>query len=179
MQATGGQSLLLRFDERTGKEDARIRLSEPPSGLVFGKGSLWIRSNGLVASVTRFDAQTGKVVKRFDVHAADGLAVGAAAVWVSDSSEDIVVKIDPATNTLAGQVSGGFDAPQDIAAGDDGVWVLNANACTVTRIDPGTNRVVATIPVSIQTYLATIVSGPEGVWAGGLGLGPSGCGGEA
>jgi YVTN family beta-propeller protein len=179
IQTPGGQSLLLRYDERTGNEVSRFQLPDPPAGLAFSDGSLWIRSNGVAASVTRFDTQTGKVVKRFDVHAADGLAVGAAAVWVSDSSEDILVKIDPATNTLAGQISSGFDAPQDIAALEDGVWVLNANSCSVTRIDPGTNRVVATIPVPIRPYLATIAGGPEGVWAGGLRPGPTGCRGEA
>jgi serine/threonine protein kinase len=179
IQTSGGQSLLLRYDERTGNEVSRFQLSDPPAGLAFSDGSLWIRSNGVAASVTRFDARTGKVVKRFDVHAADGLAVGAGAVWVSDSSEDILVKIDPVTNTLADQISGGLDAPQEIAAVEDGVWVLNANSCTVTRIDPATNRVVATIPVSIRTHLATIAGGPEGVWAGGLRPGPIGCGGEA
>jgi predicted Ser/Thr protein kinase len=177
IQTTGGQNLLLRYDERTGKQLRRIRLSDPAAGLAFGEGGLWMRSNGLAASVTRFDAQ-GEVVTRIPVSAADGLAVGAAAVWVSDSSNNVVVKIDPATNTLAGQISEGFDTPQDITAGLDRVWVLNANTCTVARIDPGTNLVVATIPVPIRTHLATIVDGPEGVWVGGLLPGPIGCGGE-
>jgi serine/threonine protein kinase len=176
IQATTGEDLLLGYDERTGDEVDRIRLSEPAAGIAFGEGSLWIRYNGLAPRIDRIDPQTGKVVKRIEVSAADGLAVGAGAVWVSDSSNDVVIKIDPATNTLAGQISRGFDSPQDIAVGPDRVWVLNVNSCTAARIDPGTSRVVATVPLPIR-QVATIADGPEGVWVGGLRPGPIGCGG--
>jgi serine/threonine protein kinase/DNA-binding beta-propeller fold protein YncE len=171
-----GQGLILGYDQQTGNEVRRVLLPEPPDGLAFGEGSLWIRSNAPVgASVARIDPRTGEEITRIPLSSADALAVGEGAVWVSDSSDNVVVKIDPATNTLAGQVAGEFSAPQTIEVGEGRVWVLNQNTCSVARIDPGTSHVVVTIPIPVRTQDATIADGREGVWVGGFRPGPTGC----
>jgi serine/threonine protein kinase len=174
VKTPGGKGYLVQYDALTGERVRKILLPDPPDGLAFGEDSLWIRSTSPAPSIVRIDPRTGELTKRIDVGGADGLAVGAGAVWVSDSSNDVVVRIDPATNTLAGQVTQGLSTPQAITAADDRVWVSNLRSCSVARINPVTNRVEASIPVTTRSLFFSVADGPEGVWIGGY-AGPEGC----
>ena len=87
---------------------------------------------------------------------ADGVAVGAGAMWVANKERDQVVRLDPTgprvTDTL--EVGGN---PDSVAVGLGRVWVTNTDSDTVTIIDPAAPTVEATVPVGDQ---------PEGIAVG-------------
>ena len=87
-----------------------------------------------------------------------GIAVGEGGVWVADSLDDAVVRIDPATRSVTTTIAVG-DSPAGVAVGAGSVWVANSGDGTVTRIDPRTDRVVATITVGGSPQAITVADG--------------------
>jgi YVTN family beta-propeller protein len=66
------------------------------------------------------------------------VASGLGAVWVTNSGDDSVSRIDPATNSSAPIPVG--SSPSGVAVGAGAVWVANSGEGTVSRIDPKTSR---------------------------------------
>jgi YVTN family beta-propeller protein len=75
-----------------------------------------------------------------------GVAVSADAVWVANSSDDTVSRIDPESRTVTDTIPVG-DLPLGVAVSADAVWVVNRGDGTVSRIDPESLTVTDTIPV--------------------------------
>jgi YVTN family beta-propeller protein len=89
------------------------------------------------------------------------LTVDEGAVWVANSGDGTVSRIDPATDQVVATIEvGGQDSNIDITSGDGAVWVTTADR-VVQRIDPETNEVVASIDVSAPIHPA---AGFEAVW---------------
>jgi class 3 adenylate cyclase/DNA-binding beta-propeller fold protein YncE len=119
---------LWRVDLRSHHVTARLSLGE---GLLWtvapdpDHGALWISISslgGAAASIVRVDASTRKVVQTLPVGCCPGaLAVGEGAVWVTNSRDGTVTRIDPATGaTKVFHVAAGADG---IAVGYGHVWV--------------------------------------------------------
>lgn len=85
-----------------------------------------------------------------------GVAVGAGSVWVANSGDGTVSRIDPSTKVRIDTIQVGAE-PSGIAFGYGQLWVANGPDATVSRIDPETSTEVQTIDVD---------SGPTGVAAG-------------
>ena len=68
------------------------------------------------------------------------------AIWVVNSREDTVTRIDPATRAVQARIPVG-KRPSGIAVSAGAVWVANSLSGTVSRIDPRTNRVAKPIEV--------------------------------
>jgi YVTN family beta-propeller protein len=82
-----------------------------------------------------------------------GIAASPGAIWVANSGEGTVDRIDPTTNqVVASIVLAG--RPLLMTYGGGAVWVSNTAQQAVARIDPVTNKVVA---------LITVGGGPSGV----------------
>lgn len=75
-----------------------------------------------------------------------GVAVGAGSVWVTNTNDNSVSRIDPKTNAVV-QTIDVPDGPEGVAVGGGFVWVADSLANAVSQIDPGTNTVVRSIPV--------------------------------
>jgi YVTN family beta-propeller protein len=76
-----------------------------------------------------------------------GLAYGAGSVWVANSGDNTVMRINPKTHEVVQTFPVGAD-PVAIAVDGQRAWVANALGGTVTEIDATTNSVVAdAIPV--------------------------------
>lgn len=75
-----------------------------------------------------------------------GVAVGADTVWVSDVSRGRLLRIDPATTGVAGEVATGAPDPRDagLAVAGGQVWVANLGG-TVAVVDAATARPVARV----------------------------------
>ena len=70
------------------------------------------------------------------------MAVGEGAVWVLSGTCKLL-KVDPATNEVAGRVSVGF-SPSQLAVYGGGVWAMvEAKEYRLVRVDPHTMRIVA------------------------------------
>jgi YVTN family beta-propeller protein len=66
-------------------------------------------------------------------------------IWVVNADQNVVVQVDPRTNTIVRTVDVG-QGPTGIAFGDGRLWVASSDG-TVTAIDPATARVTQTIHV--------------------------------
>ena len=81
------------------------------------------------------------------------IAVGAGAIWVTNTDDDTVSKVDLATNRPVDTIQVGH-GPVGVAVCDGFVWVANSLDGTVSWIDPKVDREVQRINVG---------SGPLGV----------------
>jgi peptide/nickel transport system substrate-binding protein len=130
----------------------------------LGVGVLLTRGEGSRASASIapnslgvIDSNDGQIAAEIPVgDAPGGVAAGSDAVWVSNTGEDTVSRIDPATNDVRQTIDVG-GGPAGIAATPNAVWVANGLDATVSRIDPESNRVSQVIDVG---------NGPTGVAAG-------------
>ena len=77
-------------------------------------------------------------------------------MWVVNSRDGTVSRIDPATNSVAALVPVGAEPGAVAAAGS--VWVTVASAADIVQIDPATSGIVRRIPVR---------SRPRGIAAAG------------
>ncbi len=136
-------------------------------------GSLWILApdgplitGGAEPYVYRIDPETGDEQARVTVggRLCQGMVAGFDALWVC--ADDGMLRIDPATNTVAAHVA--FQAARVFArpaVSEDAVWSLAGNivADSVVRIDPATNLVTATYPLG---HVARALSyGSGALWA--------------
>jgi YVTN family beta-propeller protein len=94
-------------------------------------------------------------------------AVGAGSVWVPNTADGTLSRVDAATNAVtatirygpAGQLGDFYDSA---AFAFGSVWVASDEHATVTRIDPATNLVIATIPVAGRPAQITVTA--DAVW---------------
>jgi ABC-type transport system substrate-binding protein len=75
-----------------------------------------------------------------------GVALGAGDVWVADTLDGTVDRIDPGTSQVVQRIAVG-SSPTELAVGAGSVWVVNSGDATVSRIDPQDGRVLATTDV--------------------------------
>jgi peptide/nickel transport system substrate-binding protein len=113
-------------------------------------------------SVGLLDGGNGKVHKQTEVgHAPSAAAAGAGGVWVTNSDDGSVSRIDPKTNDVRQTIPVG-NAPSGVAVGGGSVWVANGFDGTVSQISPDAERVVQTIHVGNGPTGATFGAGA--VW---------------
>jgi hypothetical protein len=102
-----GNSRLVRVDPSSDTIAAQAVLPGRPHDLAVGLGSVWT-ANGRGGSVSRFDPVTDDVVATIEMPSnAYDIEVVGGSVWVTSGPNDscvdasVVVRIDPATNTIA------------------------------------------------------------------------------
>lgn len=135
-------------------------------GSVATRGrAVWVApSFGLLS---RLDPQTSTVVQRIDPNTGPtGIAVGADAVWVTDSNANTVTRIDP-TGLLTPIAVG--HGPSGIAVGTKSVWVADTLDDAVVRLDPSTHAVTTTVPVGRSP--TGIAADTDSVWVANSGDG--------
>ena len=127
--------------------------------------AVWAVSGGnfSVPQVFRIDPATN-LARPFVAtgNAPTAVAVGFGDLWVSDSFENTVTRVDPAGVVVAPIPVG--HGPIAIAVGEDAVWVADSLDDAVVRIDPETNSVVDTIPVGRSPSSIAVEAGS--VWVG-------------
>lgn len=142
-----------------------VKIPGACGALIVGFHSVWVASC-TKQSVYRFDRHTGKILATIPCGVSDkngeiSLAVGDGSVWILSDSAGILIRIDPATNSVINKIPvlpGSYCA----AYGYNAVWITNTVANSVQRIDPKTNSVVYTIPVGkTPRFLA---AGQKGIW---------------
>lgn len=88
------------------------------------------------------------------------LVLGDEALWVINTGDDSVSRIDPNSHNVQTIPVG--SSPSAIALTDSDAWVTNSGDGTVSRISTVTNEVTDTITVG--NLPDAIASGPSGVW---------------
>jgi ABC-type transport system substrate-binding protein/DNA-binding SARP family transcriptional activator len=89
-----------------------------------------------------------------------GIAYGAGAVWIADTAEDLVLRIDPDSRTVD-RIPVGHH-PTAVAVGDGQVWVVNQLDRTVSEVNPQARKQVGTVQVG--NGASAIAYGHGSVW---------------
>ncbi|HXI95491.1 MAG TPA: hypothetical protein VNG04_05165, partial [Candidatus Acidoferrum sp.] len=122
----------------------------------YGFGSLWlVNRNG---QLLRVNPATGTTVAKIKVQGpADRspiLATGAGSVWLASGDRRAVIRVDPATNSISGTVTGISHTASllTVGVGQGAVWA-HANAAAggrgiLYRIDPANAKIVGKIVTS-------------------------------
>ena len=77
----------------------------------------------------------------------NGVASGAGAVWISDSADDMLLRVDSAGQVIDRIPVG--HGPAGVAVADGEIWVANELDGTVSEVNPGSGTQVAMIPAGI------------------------------
>jgi len=127
--------------------------------MISAFGFLWIVTpDGVVSRVEATSARpTGAVGVG---NAPSAIAAGAGSLWVTNSADGTVTRIDP-TTLLVRTIPVGH-GPVAVVVNPAGVWVANAGDNTVVRVDPGTNAVAGTTPVGDGP--TAVLAAPAAVW---------------
>ncbi len=132
-----GDGRLLRFDPRSGREEARADLDAIDT-IAFGHAMVWTL-DVLGGTVAAYDPGTLRSRAKIPVDSADHIVVGDGGLWVLSRSHGTLTRIDPATNDTAGTVQVGPD-PTAIVAGGGAIWVGDEDG-VIRRVDENTRRV--------------------------------------
>ena len=129
---------------------------------------LWV-GNADSETVRALDPTLDRISRTIHGIAPGGLAPvassdGGDAVWASDPSRNVVVRVDGDTGRIVRRfrVAGG---PTRLAADDRFVWVISPGNRTVTRVDATTGEPVAKIALPITPN--RILLGDDAVWVTG------------
>jgi serine/threonine-protein kinase len=120
---------VFRVDPSAADDVAPFGTSDPPTGLAFGAGSVWI-TVGSSDRVVRLDPKTGQTQTLIDQAVVDagcdqpsGIAVASDGVWVGCYGSRRMILIDPETDTVVRTLAV-RGAPDAVVADADGdVWV--------------------------------------------------------
>jgi DNA-binding SARP family transcriptional activator len=141
---------LLRIDPDRGTIAANVPL-EPAdiktgwSSVAVGLRLVWVAfaevEPGGTSRVFRYDPVSGTVAILRVEGRPSAIAVGAGAVWVTDSSGARLLRIRPRPLAVMNTITVG-DEPVGVAVGEGAIWTANASTGTVSRVDAVTNEVV-------------------------------------
>ncbi len=174
--ATCAEPGVVRIDPATNKVTGHAKLpdgtfldSEGTIGV--GSGSVWIAADGEDCQdcrVARIDADTMKVTAMIPVEpAAASVRYGFGHVWVVNPGQDLVQKIDPATERVV-QTADTGDTPRFFDVGLGAVWTLDQGDGTVTRVDPRSGK-TSIIEAGVPGGGGDLAVGGGWVWARGGG----------
>jgi DNA-binding SARP family transcriptional activator/streptogramin lyase len=96
-------------------------------------------------SVVAIDADSTEVVGEVPVGGRPkGVALGEGSLWVGNSDDRTLLRIDPRTHAVLETIGLGVP-PSAVTVGGGSVWVVSQAANVVLQVDPTLNEVVATI----------------------------------
>ena len=124
---------VLRIDTESNRVVDRIRLAYGVHSLAIGAGSIWV-TNRESGQLSRIDMATRRVVATLRTGSSPAVLFALGAVWVSGG--DAVLKIDPATNRVAGRLPVGFGDFYGLAYGSGSLWLSTIADRRVLRLDP-------------------------------------------
>lgn len=166
------EQAILRQDPQLGASVRRLPRPRAPrrAALLVGLGGLLLvcaaAAAGIVAltaggggdrietlrsGVAAIDSSTGRLASLTQTAtAASNVAVGEGAVWVLNTEDRTISRIDPETKKVVKRFGIG-GVPSDIAAGAGALWVgtgggLQTNGTvSISRVDPRSNRITRTV----------------------------------
>ena len=153
---------VVQLDAATNKPGLVADVRRPCSGLAQGFGSIWIPSCGDKA-IVRLDPTTAKSVATIAIEPEDsegGITIGAGSVWIV-AKPGRLVRIDPATNSVAGSVELPSGAANP-AWGGGFLWITSNAQSELLKVDPQALKIVVTIPVGPRPRFLTV--SPDSVW---------------
>jgi YVTN family beta-propeller protein len=96
----------------------------------------------------------------------DGLRVAEDGVWVANSDDGTVSRIDPATNDVVTEIPVGGQ-PEEVAIGEESIWVTDREGALIARIDESSDDVSQ---IDLETRVGAdldLTVGRGAVWVAG------------
>ena len=159
--AVYGESTVARVDPAGPRLENVTIAGFNPTAVAVAYDLLWIASS-LDQSVQVFALDTfdqGSIKTVPVGRGASALAFGHGAIWVANTGDDTVTRIEPVSFQRDTIEVG--ESPSGLAASPEAIWVANGGG-TVSRIDPVKREVVKTIDVGNAP--AGIAVGSGNVW---------------
>lgn len=129
-------------------------------------GFLWVVNPD--GYVSRVDPGSGRVEGTVDVgNIPSAIAAGAGSIWVTNSADGTVTRIDP-TLLLATTIPVGH-GPSAIAVNAAGAWITDASDNSLVQLDLETNAVVGRTPVGVAPV--AVLATPTALWVANAGDG--------
>jgi YVTN family beta-propeller protein len=147
-----------RIDSATGAVVATIPVPKTPTSVAYGADSVWVCSqNGGTMGLTRIDPVTNRIVAQIDVGASAGyqcdwvqFSSQTGALWIvaldtQTQREDIIERIDTATNQVRATIHLQDNIQTSLAIGATDVWACNET--TLYRVDAQSAHVKGSLPL--------------------------------
>jgi DNA-binding SARP family transcriptional activator/DNA-binding beta-propeller fold protein YncE len=161
--------------------DSTINLGRETTAIAYGSGSAWIgtydpRDSTAWLSIVRTGSSRPESLR---LETGDGwgplaISVGEGSVWVLTSA-DTLMRIDPETRKIIGQIPLSAEQPTLLAVGGGSAWVASSSRHSLSQISPRTNKVVHTIRLgSYVSIPCGLVANQRAVW---VAVGDSYCAG--
>ncbi|HEV7460375.1 MAG TPA: BTAD domain-containing putative transcriptional regulator, partial [Solirubrobacteraceae bacterium] len=164
------EQAILRQDPQLGPSTRRLPRPRAPrrAGLLIGLSGLLLACAAVAAgiaaltaggghvtvigsAVAAIDSGTGRLASLTEtVTAPSNVAVGEGAVWVLNTEDRTISRIDPKTRKVVRRFEIG-GVPSDIAAGAGALWVghgggaQNNDTVSISRVDPHSGRITRTV----------------------------------
>ena len=163
---------VLRFDPDSGALIASIEVADPNDVAITSR-LVWVSSNSKVAHshvVTAIDPETNTVAGTVSLPTSNAptLEVTGNDVWVSDSRNGTLTRIDPNRLSMTATVqltNPDTDNPvfiEQFAADSRGLWVIDSANGAVYRIDPTTGTARGRMRIAPLTK--SLVAGAGSIW---------------
>ena len=125
-------------------------------------------SSTALPAATELLQEHSQIQKRISLPPGAGaVAFGDGSIWVANTAEQHVLRIDMHTGQAAPPITLDFE-PREIAYGEGALWVCAADRSRLARVDLQTNEVVAEVDLrdlQIPTYnYVTLAAGEGAVW---------------
>jgi virginiamycin B lyase len=195
---TCGDQALARVDLKTAKITATIPtgVANSEGGLAVTADSVWLLTDAK-STLARLDPDKNTIVAEVRLPAgcftvAFGPPGPDAALWVTCTQANQVLRVDPVTNLVTNRVNLSTPPvssqpassqpintqpttqhntqPRFLTVGEGAVWVLCQGEGTVVKIDPKTMAVVATIEVGVPGSGGDIAAGEGAIWVSSFGF---------
>jgi YVTN family beta-propeller protein len=160
----------IRINSATYEPVAAVAVGTDPAAVVGGGGSVWVasRRDGTVSVV---DPASNRVQQTIPASGSGpvgpggpGLAYASGSLWVANTAQRQVARVEPDADPSAIPVRG---SPNAIVAAQDAVWVAartQSGGGLVVRIDAGANQVGQTIPLGHAPTGLAIAPDGDIVW---------------
>ncbi len=132
--ANHGDATISKIDPATGTATT-INVGGAPTQLAVTSDAVWVLNYS--DSVTRVDITSESVGDPIIVGPGviSGIAAGKGYVWLSNSEQNTVIRIDPETQQLAGEPIKVGLLPVSLVVGADFVYVVNQGDRTISTVD--------------------------------------------
>jgi streptogramin lyase len=147
------------------------------SPLPYGDGSVWVFSSqeDVRDTIVRVDPATDTVTATIPLgHIGGTMAYGKDALWVSSPDDDMILRVDPTTDSVE-EWATGLDGVSFLAIDDEtGIWAslhgeefpeTEPGDPTMVRIDPVDGSEIARIDIGGQIGMSGSISpSADGIW---------------
>lgn len=154
--------------ERVGPQ---VRYGDGPGTVSLAAGAVWVNNyhDRFEGSLTRIDPCTGRLSRLQVGRIANTTYPAFGSLWVTNSVDRAVERIDPRTGRKIASVPG-FDDPQDVIAARGFLWVIEYGDRAMQRLDPRRNRKVGP-PIRLGPDPGGVAAGGGSLWVAHFGNG--------